>query len=71
VGLILDVGEDYIDPQKPCEPYLCKEGGLTQQKITCTPVDKIEPCADGNPPFISPGECCAHCGIYVYYAHVL
>ena len=23
-GLLLDVGEDYIDPEDPCNPYVCK-----------------------------------------------
>ena len=40
---------------------------MTQQKITCTPVDKIEPCADGNPPFLSPGACCASCSMFIMH----
>ena len=38
---------------------------MTQQNIICTPVDEIEPCADGNPPFISPGACCAFCSMFI------
>jgi hypothetical protein len=61
-GLLLDVGEDYIDPENPCNPYVCKEDGLTQTSVTCVPVKDIPDCDDGNPPFVPPGRCCATCG---------
>ena len=27
---LLDVGEDYIDPGNPCEPYVCEVSADTQ-----------------------------------------
>ena len=31
-GLLLDVGESYVDPENPCEPYQCKVSADAQKE---------------------------------------
>ena len=29
--MLLDVGESYVDPENPCEPYVCKVSADAQE----------------------------------------
>ena len=42
-GLLLDVGESYVDPKNPCEPYVCKVS-TDAQKISIHVISKYLCC---------------------------
>lgn len=76
-GHLLNIDEEYIDPEDPCKPYVCKVRCMIMIFIathfnnfqsngliqSSRECAGIDICTNGELPFIFPGQCCPTCGI--------
>lgn len=64
VRVVLEHGEEYRDPDQPCDVYSCigLEGRTVTRKVTTTCVDPVEECPEAGQILVQyPEQCCAEC----------